>query len=140
MPPVVIKDNGIRRPALKVPTLSEDLGNFLLWLATFNSAVGDSTTLSNVDKMVYLKSFLAGEALHLIMYMEVNNANYQIALDLLKTSYINKRNEVKRLVLSLFKLECNNANYMELLKFAVNLECNITTITLNECPINPEQP
>ena len=105
LPPVVIKYTGIR-------------------LATFNSAVGNSTTLSNVDNMIYLKSFLSGEALHL-MYMEVNDANYQIALDLLKTLYINKSNDLNRLLVSLFKLEYHNANYMELFNFRDNFESSL---------------
>ncbi|CAL4105013.1 unnamed protein product [Meganyctiphanes norvegica] len=49
-------------------------------------------------------------------------------------------NDLNRLLVSLFKLECHNANYAELLKFWDNFDCIITTMTLAECPINSEQP
>ena len=65
-------------------------GNILKWQAfwdSFRSAVHDNTGLSAVDKLNYLRSFLAGNAYKTIEGLELTSSNYQVAISLLKQRF-----------------------------------------------------
>mgnify|MGYP005984387679 FL=1 len=79
---------------LPVLTLAEFSGSFSEWLAfkdTFKSVIHENTTLSNVEKMHYLRSALKVEALRAIDAIAVSSANYNAAWDILQKRYENER-------------------------------------------------
>lgn len=58
---------------------------------TFNTLIHGNSQLSNVQKFYYLQSCLKGEAAQLIQSIEIFNVNYNIAWNLLKERYENKK-------------------------------------------------
>ena len=81
-----------RLPKLDLKVFS---GGYALWTEfydTFNCAVDSKKNLAPVQKLQYLKSCLKGEPEVLIRNLKLNDANYSIALSLLKERYENVKN------------------------------------------------
>ncbi|KYN07165.1 hypothetical protein ALC62_01874, partial [Cyphomyrmex costatus] len=58
---------------------------------SFNSIIHSNASISDVQKLQYLKSTLTGDASGVISALEISAANYQIAWDILKERYDNRR-------------------------------------------------
>lgn len=82
--------NDIRLVPIDIPIFS---GNYYKWrefYAMYNSLVHNKP-MSNIHKLHYLKTHLSGEASQLIRNIEITEENYEVAYDLLKKRYENKR-------------------------------------------------
>ncbi|XP_072392294.1 uncharacterized protein [Diabrotica undecimpunctata] len=82
-------------------------GNFEDWNSFFQlfcTLVIDNSQLNDLQRFIYLKSFLRREPLELIKNIEVVNDNFQIALDTLKERYDNKPRIVSLLIKRLLKV------------------------------------
>lgn len=81
----------VKLPKINIPLFS---GNYNDW-GTFNdlysSLIHNNNTLSNVQKLHYLKSSVTGEAEQLLKHIQITEANYQVAWGTLKQRYNNKR-------------------------------------------------
>jgi hypothetical protein len=91
--PVVIpaRTTDVRLPKLYIPTFD---GNLLDWVSfrdIFSSTVGNSTPLSDANKLAHLKSLVTGEASRLIKSLILSDANYHIAWTALNERYNNDR-------------------------------------------------
>lgn len=73
-------------PKLSLAEFHGDILNFTTFFDQFNSSI-NNRNLSNVDKLLYLKSSLKGEAAKTIEGLEVTNSNYDVALEILKNRY-----------------------------------------------------
>ncbi|XP_072401562.1 uncharacterized protein [Diabrotica undecimpunctata] len=77
-------------PEIKIQTFS---GCFSEWSASyqlFETLIINNPELNNVQRFVYLKSFLRNEPLQLVENIQVLEENFQIALDTLRNRYENK--------------------------------------------------
>ncbi|KAF2878905.1 hypothetical protein ILUMI_27265 [Ignelater luminosus] len=94
--------NNVKLPTLKLIEFNGAYTEFTQFIDSFNALVHNNPTLSNIQRFFYLKSCLKGEPLQVISSLEVTDGNYNIALDLLRERYENKRvivnNHVKRIV------------------------------------------
>ncbi|CAB4010878.1 Hypothetical predicted protein, partial [Paramuricea clavata] len=72
--------------------------------ASFDSAVGSNSSLSDVDKFNYLKSLLHGSAAETISGFSLTKENYCEAIKLLKERYGNKQVVISSQMDSLLKL------------------------------------
>lgn len=79
-------------------------GNLLDYKARqiFEATVINNSSLLDVQRFTYLKSFLEGEPLKLIENLDILNDNFQIALKLLDTRYENKTSVINAHFRSLF--------------------------------------
>ena len=80
-----------RLPKLNLPTFS---GNYKSWTSFFDlftSSVDSNSTLTNSQKLQYLKASLTGDAAKLLSSFTVTDNNYEPALDVLKKRYDNPR-------------------------------------------------
>jgi len=78
----------IKLPKLELPKFS---GKYEEWFFdTFNSLIHVNASLSNVQRLQYLKSSVTGDAAKIISALEISGANYDIAWDLLRERYDNK--------------------------------------------------
>ncbi|XP_055951561.1 uncharacterized protein LOC129987626 [Argiope bruennichi] len=77
----------INLPKLRIPTFSGDASTFLEFINSFNNAIDSNDSLSNVDKFIYLKSFLSGEAYKIVSGFSLTEENYKSCLSLLKDRY-----------------------------------------------------
>ena len=70
----------------------------------FECTIHQNNSLSNVQKMSYLKSFLRGSALAVISNFKLTNENYNTALDLLKERFDNKQLQITIHMKNLLKI------------------------------------
>ncbi|XP_072403248.1 uncharacterized protein [Diabrotica undecimpunctata] len=99
----------ISKGTVKLPEISMQTfeGNFEDWNSFFQlfcTLVIDNSQLNDLQRFIYLKSFLRREPLELIKNIEVVNDNFQIALDTLKERYDNKPRIVSLLIKRLLKV------------------------------------
>lgn len=81
----------IRLPKLNLPTFSGKYDEWFPFFDSFNSIIHLNTSISNVQKLQYLKSSLTGDASNVISALEISELNYEVAWGLLKERYDNKR-------------------------------------------------
>lgn len=94
----------VKLPALDLPKFSGSYNEYLQFFDTFKSLIEQNQSLSKVQKFYYLKSCLVGEAQKITQSLEVTEQNYDIALDLLKKRYENKRIIINSHLKSIFDL------------------------------------
>ena len=72
-------------PTLSLPTFNGDLLSYQTFWDSFETTVHNNPGLSDKQKFGYLKSLLEGDAARKIDGFSLTNANYEQALDLLKS-------------------------------------------------------
>lgn len=81
-------------PLVKLPDISlspfdGQVSNWKPFFELFTALIIDNPTLTDIQRLFYLKSSLKGEALNLIDTLEITNDNFKIAIDILKKRYEN---------------------------------------------------
>ena len=82
-----VHDNVIRIPRLNIPTFSGDILSLEPFRDNYDVAVHSNTTLSDVQKLTYLRSQLQGSAAQVISGFTLNGRNYESCLSLLKDRF-----------------------------------------------------
>lgn len=77
-------------PSLNIPSFSGKIEDWQAFIDLFAAIIDGHSHLDNVQKFLYLKGAVTGEALDLINNLPLTNDNYIEALDLLKNRYENK--------------------------------------------------
>ena len=84
--------SGLKLPKLSLPTFTGKYSEWTPFSDTFNSTVDSNHTLSNIQKLNYLKSSLKNEPARLLSHLPTSSANYEVAKKLLQDRYANKCN------------------------------------------------
>lgn len=92
----------VKLPRVQLPTFSGKYEEWPTFQDLFTSLVHNSKSLGDVQKLHYLKTSVAGEAEALLRHVQVTDANYTQAWDILKGRYGNKRLIVTSLLKRLF--------------------------------------
>ena len=87
----VDNDEDSTLPKIPLPTFSGDLLEWESFRDRFRSLIHDSTRLSKVRKLQYLKSSLTGEAASMLKRTPITDANYDGAWTSLQKRFENKR-------------------------------------------------
>lgn len=85
------RPNVPKLPPIKVTKFSGDEKDWQPFIELFNSVIHRNPTLSDVEKLRYLRSYLEQQPYKLIKHLSLTSANYKSALDILKKRYENKR-------------------------------------------------
>ena len=94
-------------PELKCSSFSgEGSSNleFHAFITQFNSVIGQRK-LTNVAKLTYLKSYLKGYASKLIQHLQLSDSNYETALELLNSEFLNEHAIINDLYSKLLNLK-----------------------------------
>ncbi|KAL0803354.1 hypothetical protein ABMA28_017417 [Loxostege sticticalis] len=78
-------------PKLDIPLFH---GNYNTWVSfkdLFNEAIHKNTSLSNAQKMQFLKSKVKGEAERLIQHLQISSDNYLVCWEILNNRYNNTK-------------------------------------------------
>lgn len=89
-------NGGLRVPYFKIPLFSGRYDDWPAFRDLFKSLIHFNNKMSSVQKLGYLKVNLTGEALQLIKNLEITDANYETAWNLLSDRYNNERVLVNR--------------------------------------------
>ncbi|KAG0434737.1 hypothetical protein DMUE_5054 [Dictyocoela muelleri] len=126
-----IHDNESRPklPTLEIPIFDGDKTKFQPFLDKFNSAIGNKSSVANVDKFCYLLKYLKGGALKLVEALPVVDSTYETALQILNKTYLNLDEIKYELALKLINLKLCKDNYEDLFNFYCELECLLGQIS-----------
>lgn len=80
----------VKLPDIKIQVFSGEVKDFESFYQLFEALIVKNEQLSNIQKLIYLKSYLKGEPLQLIDSLKIVNDNFEIALGILKSRYENK--------------------------------------------------
>ncbi|KAL0839000.1 hypothetical protein ABMA28_016997 [Loxostege sticticalis] len=112
-------------PAINIPTFSGDYNDWNSFHDLFVSLIHQNHSLSDVQKLHYLKTSITGEAEQLLKNVQITNANYDKAWCTLKKRFDNKRlivhNILHRLVAQK-KLQIESAKSLKSL-LDITMEC-----------------
>lgn len=79
------RSSPVQLPKLQLPTFSGDPTNWLAFFHAFQSLVHTNASLSDSQRLHYLRNCLQGEALQLVSSLQICDRNYSTAWDLLTT-------------------------------------------------------
>lgn len=80
----MVNPTNVKLPQLQVPTFSGEMSKWTAFYDLFTSLIVNNNSLSDVEKLMYLKTALKGEALTLIDSLELTNENFAIGLNILR--------------------------------------------------------
>ncbi|XP_055590224.1 uncharacterized protein LOC129742357 [Uranotaenia lowii] len=95
----------IKLPEIRLPSFSGNLSEWVSFRDSFRTLIHNNEQLAPMEKFTYLKSSLSGEALKEILSIELSDANYSVAWEILTERYENKKLIVKTYLDALFCLE-----------------------------------
>lgn len=81
----------VRLPKLNLPMFSGKYEEWFPFFDTFNSIIHTNGSITDVQKLQYLRAFLVDDASHVVSSLEISAANYEVAWKLLQERYDNKR-------------------------------------------------
>ncbi|XP_072377831.1 uncharacterized protein [Diabrotica undecimpunctata] len=101
--PPTVATAKVRLPEITMQVFSANFADWNAFYQLFETLIINNVELNNVQKFIYLKSFLKNEPLHLIENIEVVEENFRIALDTLKNRYENKSRVISLHIQKLLK-------------------------------------
>ena len=81
----------VRLPKLMIQPFKGDLTNWVTFWDSYVVAIHSNSSLSDIEKFNYLRTFLEGPALEAIAGLTLTAANYQEAVEVLKQRFGNKQ-------------------------------------------------
>lgn len=99
-----VSDSHIKLPTINLPTFSGSYDQWIPFYDTFCSLIQNNNSLTNIQKFHYLRSSLKGDATQTIDSLGISSDNYEVAWNLLKQRYENKKLIVHGHVSGLFDL------------------------------------
>jgi len=95
----------VKLPTITLPKFDGKYEDWLSFEDSFKTLVHDNTKIQAVQKFNYLKSCLIGNAAQVIHSLSATAENYEIAWNLLRERYSNKRIIIQNHVKALFELQ-----------------------------------
>lgn len=80
----------VKLPEIHIPIFSGKLSEWTSFYELFKTLIIDNTQLTDIQRFMYLKSYLKDEPLKLISNLKLTNENFKVALEFLKERYSNK--------------------------------------------------
>ncbi|XP_062715180.1 uncharacterized protein LOC134291448 [Aedes albopictus] len=103
--PVLQQQIAVRLPTLELPTFSGDYMDWPAFRDAFEALIDKNLQLSNVQKLLYLKSTLKGEPACMLEVIDTTDANYRVAWDLLVERFENRRIIKQKHLKALFSIK-----------------------------------
>ena len=89
-------DHRIKLPKLTIQSFDRDVTLWTPFWDSYDSAIHQNPSLSEVDRFNYLRSLLRGTAREAVSGLMLTTANYQEAIDILKRRFGNKQQIISR--------------------------------------------
>lgn len=121
----------VNLPFINLPTFDGSYEKWNVFCDTFKSIIDSNQQLSSVQKFHYLRSTLRGDALRVIENIETTNINYEIAWNLLKERYENKKLITHNHIKALFEIQSlPKENSTQLRQFLDTIQKHIRALKL----------
>ncbi|CAG9760298.1 unnamed protein product [Ceutorhynchus assimilis] len=122
----------IQRLQLNIPVFSRDITTWHGFYELFKNFIENDTSLSNIGKLIYLKSYLKG----LIFNLQLAGDNFNVALNILKGRYDNELNiiyaYIKNLIEAPSTSKGNSTSLRELVTFLKQNMEGLKNLGVNE--------
>ena len=127
---IMSRSNNVELPKIAIKTFNGEPKNWQFFIDSFECAIGSNESLSEVQKLTYLKNLVTGKAESIIDGISLSNDNYKIALELLKDRYDNKQLQISSHMKSLLEIpEMNTVENVETLRSMYdNIETQIRSL------------
>lgn len=79
----------VKLPQIAIPTFTGEFSKWVPFHQLFTSLIINNNSLTQIEKLIYLKSSLRGEPLSLIDSLQLINENFDIAITILEHRYNN---------------------------------------------------
>ena len=121
-------------PEIKCSTFSGENSSQLEYhsfISLYESIIGNRKDLSNVSKLIYLKSYLSGYAAKVINHLTNSAENYQVALTLLNGEFLDEKSVINALITKFFELKPKyDPTYLETKIFLNETRCIINDLQI----------
>lgn len=124
-----------RLPQLALVEFSGKYSDWLLFKDSFQSQVDSKLCISDIDKFLYLRSALKGEALKIISNLETSASNYSIAWNLLEQRYENKKLIINTHMKAMFEMPMVKENYGALRQFVDSMLTHMRALEAYNQPV-----
>ncbi|XP_036344786.1 uncharacterized protein LOC118754023 [Rhagoletis pomonella] len=125
---IIVNANSSRLPLLTLPRFSGAYTEWTNFYSMFTSIIDKDSDLTNIDKLQHLRSCLSGAALDTVRSLEINDALYNTALDLLQKRFDNKRLIFQAHVREIFGLERADSNVTKLRELTDKVTAHIRAL------------
>ena len=122
------RQNNIRLTKLSNELFDGDSQHFLEFLDLFLFSIHENDSISNVQKLTYLKVLLKGDGASCISWFKITDENYEACVSLLKERYNNKQ-------LTVSSHMTNLLNLPQLILFDRELRKIISTVETHLCSL-----
>ncbi|XP_050515036.1 uncharacterized protein LOC126890225 [Diabrotica virgifera virgifera] len=119
----------VHLPEIKIPHFDGTIENWPIFSEMFTKLIVNDTHLSDIEKLIYLKSILKNEPLQLIENLEIVGSNFSIAIDILKNRFENKCLIINTYLKQLLNVPSITKNTAQNLReFLTHIKKNLSTI------------
>lgn len=122
---VRVDSSEVRLAPIEIPKFDGSYNKWLGFWDAFNTMIESNQKLSAYQKFAYLQKSLTGQAASVIEDMTITESNYKDALDLLKSTYENKKVITYSHLEALDDLEIRKGTYENLNKFLNDIRKNL---------------
>ena len=102
-PQIIERRDKIKLSTVQIPTFDGQYEHWICFRDLFNDMIYKESSISNVEKMQFLKTLVKGEAQQLIQHLSVCDANYKTEWEALNQRFNNKRLLVNTYLEKIFK-------------------------------------
>ncbi|XP_071057555.1 uncharacterized protein [Onthophagus taurus] len=109
-------NTAIPLPQIKLPVFDGSYDQWITFYDLFQKIIHASISLTKVEKMQYLKTYLKGEASRIIQHLQISDSNYDAAWTLLQKRYQNNRLILSKLLDKILDLPATTTENGERIK------------------------
>ena len=131
-------DHSVRLPKLDLPSFNGDVLNFTEFWDMFKTSVHCNTSLSDAERMTYLKCSLRGTALDAIKGLTLDDRNYGVAVELLVERFGQTQSIVNAHYVALMELRCATENTKSLRAVHDEIEKHLRALEVNDQYVNQD--
>ncbi|KAJ8977461.1 hypothetical protein NQ317_000038 [Molorchus minor] len=131
------KNSAANLPKISIPIFSGKYDEWQAYFDLFCALIHDKSDINTVQKFMYLKTSLKGEASSLVSDLPLTNANYQVAIDLLKKRYDNKLMVINTHLKKMFESpSLTKSDSHTLRQFITNIKQNLNSLEALKLPVD----
>ena len=135
--PVARSAPNVNLPQLNIPQFNGDITKWNAFYQLFETLIIDNQSLTSIQKLIYLKSYLKDEPLHLIETLQLTIDNFQIAVDTLKQRYDNQLSIIFAHIKNLVDIPTlTKVNAHTLREFIVCIKQNVDSLKNQQIPVD----
>ncbi|KAJ8980119.1 hypothetical protein NQ317_013554 [Molorchus minor] len=125
----------VKLPNINIPVFSGKYENYRPFIELFTALIDADIHLNNVQKLLYLKTVLKDEPLSMVNELPITDANYTVALDLLRKRYDVKLVTINCHIRGLLDAQVTKGNQGALRDFIVKIKQHYKALEALEVPV-----